>query len=350
MFQRRKRKGVPIETFCRALQADGKSPATVKWSRQRLGQFRQWLEGEGRRFDRLEREQLDAYAAGLYARGLSAHTVYGHKKLLRQFLKWCEERGHLRTNPAAGWKVRRPRPPDPEEKSVRLEDVLKLLEAARRSMPPRHVRDEAIVRLLFSTGLRAGEVIELRLRDVRGGTVFVRRAKGGKHRRVYPGPGDVQAVQRWLEVRPGSDDDHVFLCSSGQGWHACSYWGLRETIRRLAVRASVKVSAHGFRHGFAIQYLDEGGNLSTLSDLLGHSDIAVTKLYYGSYETDRLARAARRFSPGKALDRLLEAETLRQMLLPLGQADQGTLEANQRTPSPLVGSAEMSADDGNGSY
>lgn len=344
MFQRRKRKGVPVETFCRALQADGKSPATVKWSRQRLGQFRRWLEGEGRRFDRLEREQLDAYAAGLYDRGLSAHTVYGHKKLLRQFLKWCTGRGHLRTNPAAGWKVRRPRPPDPEEKSVRLEDVLKLLEAASGSMPPRDVRDVAIVRLLFSTGLRAGEVIELRLRDVRGGTVFVRRAKGGKHRRVYPGPGDVQAVQRWLEVRPGGDDDHVFLCSdSGQGWHACCYWGLRQVIRRLAQRAGVKVSAHGFRHGFAIQYLEEGGNLSTLSDLLGHSEIAVTKLYYGSYETDRLARAARRFSPGKAVDRLLEEKTLRQMLLPLGQAD-------QRTHGPLVGSAEGSADDGNGSY
>ena len=113
----------------------------------------------------------------------------------------------------------------------------------------------------------------------------------------------------------------MFLCyderhQQDKGWHKFTYWGLHQVFRRLGKRAGVKVSAHGFRHGFAIQYLDAGGNLAELSDLLGHSDVSVTKLYYGSYETDRLARAAERYSPGKALERRLEEESMRQLWLP----------------------------------
>jgi len=326
-----------VKSFCRGLQAEGHSKTTVQWSRQRLDQFCRWLAGDGPSFEALTVADLETYVAGLYERGLSRHTVYGHRKLLRQFCRWCAQRGHLPHDPTVGWKVKQPHPPDPEAKSVRLEDVGALLEACEQSVSPRDVRDVALVRLLFSTGMRASEVVGLRLRDVRFGSkrcqVFIRQAKGGKHRRAYPSPGDAQALRDWLEARPESSDDHVFLCSNGAqygDWHAFTYWGLRETIRRLAERAGVHVSPHGFRHGFAIQYLDSGGNLSTLSDLLGHSDIAVTKLYYGSYESSRLANAAEQHSPGKALDRHLEEERMQQLWLP-------AVEPNQGTTSPLVG-------------
>ena len=324
MALRRRRRKVPIDAFCLSLRAEGKARTTVKWSRKRLGQFERWLAAEGLHFNRLKLEHLEAYVVSLCERQLSKHTIYGYKKLLRQFFNWCVNRRRLRRSPAAGWQVKQPRPPDPESKSVRLEDVLKLLEACRRSWPPRDVRDEALVGLLFSTGMRAGEVVELRLRDVKWRRdqciVRIREAKGDKFRPAYPGPADARALRRWLDVRPHSQDSHVFLCFDDRhqdmGWHKFTYWGLHQVFRRLGKRAGVRVSAHGFRHGFAIQYLDAGGNLAELSDLLGHSDVSVTKRYYGSYEGDRLARAAARYSPGKALEERLEEESLRQLWLP----------------------------------
>jgi integrase/recombinase XerD len=326
-----------VEAYCLGQQAEGKAKSTLKWSRQRLDQFTRWLNAEGLPIETLTAGGLEAYVAGLYGRGLSPHTVNGHRKLLSQFFRWCVQRGSLPHDLTAGWQFKQPRPPDPEAKSIRLEDVGMLLEACEQSIPPREVRDVALVRLLFSTGMRAGEVTDLRLRDVRFDdgrcVVFIRQAKGGKHRRAYPSPGDAQALRDWLEARPESDDDHVFLCSNGAqygDWHGFTYWGLYQTVHRLAERAGVQVSPHGFRHGFAIQYLDSGGNLSTLSDLLGHSDIRVTKLYYGTYESGRLANAAEQHSPGKALDRHLEEEKMHQLWLP-------TVEPNQGTVCPLVG-------------
>ncbi len=326
-----------VEAYCLGQQAAGKAQSTVTWSRQRLDQFTRWLTAEGLPIETLTAAGLEVYVAGLYGRGLSPNTVHGHKQLLRQFFRWCVRRGHLPHDLTAGWQLKRPRPPDPEAKSIRLEDVFALLDACARSKPPRDVRDVALVRLLFSTGMRAGEVTDLRLRDVRFDdghcVVFIRQAKGGKHRRAYPSPGDAQALRDWLEVRPESSDDHVFLCSNGAqygDWHGFTYWGLYQTVHRLAERAGVQVSPHGFRHGFAIQYLDNGGNLSTLSDLLGHSDIRVTKLYYGTYESSRLANAAKQHSPGKTLDRHIEEEKMRQLWLPLDVTEQGI-------SNPLVG-------------
>lgn len=317
------------ESFCLSLQAEGLSKATVSWSRQRLDQFSTWMTQHDLTLDKMTVSDLDAYVAALYARGLSAHTVYGHRKLLRQFFRWCAQRGLLPQNITAGWKVSQPKPPDPEASSVRPEEVVALLEACEQSSPPRDVRDAALVRLLFSTGMRAGEVVALRTRDVRVQgqrcIIHIRHAKGGKHRRAYLSPGDLKALREWLLVRPKCESDHVFLCSCGpRNWRSMSYWGLRQIIYRLGLRAGIKVRPHGFRHGFAIQYLENGGNLSTLADLLGHSDVAVTKQYYGSYESDRLARAAEQHSPGKTLDRALEEEKLRQLCLPLRHAEQGT--------------------------
>ena len=315
------RSPVPIEAFCLHLQAEGKAISTVVWSSQRLGQFNRWLSKQRLNWKRLRVEDLDCYAAGLRERNLSPHTVYGHKKLLRQFFNWCESRHYLRRNPVAGWQVIRPRPPSPESNCASLEDVSKLLIACKGSRPPRDARDEALVRLLFSTGLRAGEAIALRLRDVvwRDGrcVVHVRQAKGGKHRFAYPSPADADALCRWLDLRPQVADGAVFLCRNGHGgWHPFTYWGLRMMLKRLSGRAGIEVSAHGLRHGFAIGYLDAGGNLSELADLLGHSDVSITKLYYGSYESDRLARAAERYSPGIALEKWLEEESSRQLWLP----------------------------------
>jgi len=327
----------PLNGFIRSLQADGKSPATVSWSRKRLNQFARWLESREFCLDCITARHMDEYAASLCDRDLSEHTVYGHRKLLRQFFKWCVQRGHLDRDPTTYWRIKQTPPPDPEAERVRLEDILALLDACHLSTPPRDLRDEALVRLLFSTGMRAGEVIGLRLRDVRWRhgrcELRIRRAKGGKHRSAYLAPGDAEVLRRWLDARPETDDDHVFLCASNRkaprDWHAFTYWGLRQAIRRIAGRAGVHVSAHGFRHGFAISFLESGGDLSTLSDLLGHSDIQVTKDYYASFESDRLARAAERYSPGKALDRFSEEERIRQLWLPDPDDSFGT-------ESPLV--------------
>jgi len=187
------------------------------------------------------------------------NTMHYYTIFLRRFMRWAG-RGDI--------FVPIIRKSGSSEPHVITEEELEALnEACRDDL------DRLIINLLFETGVRASELLEIRAKDVdiESGEITLRSAKYGKARTVFLGPKSMELVSRALK-RLKPSDRLVGL----------TYWGLYKRLKRIAARASVDVSSvrpHAFRHTFATVSLKRGINLSALQKILGHSDIKTTQIY-----------------------------------------------------------------------
>lgn len=279
-----------IEEFILAAGADGLSRATVKWYTSLLGKLTVQIKNP--ELTAITTSQLRGYLIHLRKAGLSEESVHGHTRALHRFFKWC----------AAEYDV-----PNPMEhikypkqlksklpKAVSIGDVIKLFEACDES--PLGKRDKAILAFLLDTGCRAAGLRGLTLDAL---DLERRRAivleKGNELRTVFFNEDSAALLSAWLlERNPTSE--YVFHSERGGQLSAT---GLRLVMNRLKAKAGVtgRVNPHSFRHGFAREYILSGGDMGTLSRILGHKDIGTTQNHYAIFLTDELARLHERFSP-----------------------------------------------------
>lgn len=214
---------------------------------------------------------------------LSTATLSGYHRTLRRFFSWLCAEGHLSSNPTLA--IKPPRLPRRVPRGIAADDLRRLLAAAS-------LRDRALLLLLADTAARASEICNLHLADVDlvKGLAIV-HGKGGQDRFVFLSPPTVQALGAWRAVLSG---DWLFPGQRGP----LKPSGLAQVLKRLKKRSGVtgRCNAHSFRHGFARDYLLDGGDLASLCDLLGHSDIAVTKMY-SAFTLAELQRCHQRHSP-----------------------------------------------------
>ena len=186
---------------------------------------------------------------------------------------------------------------EPEPKAMTLDDLMLMLATCDDSLLGR--RNQAILFFFADTGCRAGGLIGLtdeRLHlDARRAIVI---EKGNKTRPVYLTQPTVMAVQLWLEVRP--TQAVTVFCSLQPHYygHALTIEGLYAIMHRMAVLAGVqgKYNPHSLRHMFAMLNLENGNDLLTVSQLLGHTDISTTTRYLLFTDKQRAARHDQ-FSP-----------------------------------------------------
>lgn len=206
------------------------------------------------------------------------HAVY---RAVRTLLNWYAAEVGNYDNPMR--RIKAPRldvvPLDP----VPLNTINKLLQVAG-------IRDKAIILVLLDTGLRAEELLNLRVDDVKllSGEVLVRRGKGGKPRTVYIGKKTRRAVRTYINHNRHTTSIILFVSRYGD---QITYAGLRGIMRRLSHTAGVDTPAiHAFRRTFALSSLRAGVDVYTLQRLMGHSDLQVLTRYLKL--TDRDARIA----------------------------------------------------------
>lgn len=161
-------------------------------------------------------------------------------------------------------------------------EIEALMRACSRRAPT-GVRNATLIAVLWRSGLRISEALALNVKDVNLVTqsVVVQSGKGGKRRTVGLDAGTAAQIERWLQVRKKK---HIstrapLFCTLDGGTIASSY--IRHLLPRLARKAGIdkRVHAHGLRHRFAVDLVMEGAPITTLRDLLGHSNIAVTDQY-----------------------------------------------------------------------
>jgi site-specific recombinase XerD len=232
--------------------------------------------------DGVDRKVLRRYVAFLATKGSATRTIARKASSLRRYFGWLHRRGHVGEDPSVGLKApkgeaRLPRVLRADEIRVLLEDP-----AARTSddVPALRARDDAVLEVLYGSGLRVAELCGLRRRDVDLKTATLRvRGKGGRERLVPVGEPARLALARWLEggraemVTAESPDDAVFLNQRGR------VLGPRDVRRIIDRRAIAPTHPHALRHTFATHLLDGGADLRAVQELLGHADLGTTQLY-----------------------------------------------------------------------
>jgi integrase/recombinase XerD len=279
-----------------------KSPETIRQYDRNLRDFRNWCVSEG--VEVLSPDVLTDFMAYLEQvderwsnhptkppkkGGYSVATIHGYGRTLKVFFRWAHKKGFFDKDLAAELEL--PRLPRQVPRGIASGDLLEILEVAQDNP-----RDYAFAVFLADTGCRIAEVCCLQvsalLLDV--GLAIV-RGKGGDQRICPIKPMTVQALRVWLEHRNDGDSPWVF---PGRYGDALTESGGYLLIKRLAGKANVKEhwNPHAWRHGFAREWLMSGGDMASLQDSLGHSDIQVTKMY-SPYKIADLKKKHEKHSP-----------------------------------------------------
>ncbi len=225
---------------------------------------------------------LRRYLAFLATRRYARRTVARKVAALRRYFDWLRRQGVIVTDPSVRLSVpagpsRLPRVLGPSDLDVLLDHP----PARVADDPPAvRLRDDAVLELLYGSGLRVAELCGLGLGDVdlnrRLVTVW---GKGAKQRQVPISPPAAGAVQAWIGhgreglVQVGSPGDAMFLNRRGRRL------GPRDVRRLLDRRAAAPTHPHALRHSFATHLLDGGADLRVVQELLGHSSLQTTQVY-----------------------------------------------------------------------
>ncbi|MGA7050889.1 MAG: tyrosine-type recombinase/integrase [Mycobacterium sp.] len=276
-----------------SMRAARKSPKTIKSYTEGVTVFLRWCETTGTAAA-LTAPTVLAFIAEQLDRGSSPATALSRQKALRRYAAWLMSDGQLDTNPLAGL----PTPKQDRQLTEALtDDDLRALVKACGGRELRDRRDEAIVRLMTETGIRAGEVIALQTGDVDlgRGLVAIRRGKGGTGRLVPFGAQTAAALDRYLRARRAHH-----LADRGALWvgrrtnMALTYSGLDKTLRDRAKIAGVKgFHLHLLRHTAATRWLRAGGSEQGLMTVAGWSSRAMLDRYTGASAAERAAAESR---------------------------------------------------------
>jgi len=229
----------------------------------------------------LETAQVRRYLALLHAKGLSPRTLALTLSAWRGLFRWLARHRDFGANPVLG--VRAPKAGKPLPKALSVEAAQRLLEApAEPSVAD--LRDRAMFELLYSSGLRVGELVALDAGDGRldlaEGEVNV-TGKGSKTRTVPVGAKAREALAAWLKARaqlaaPG--ERALFVGARGRRIAPAAVWG---RLNAWAKRAGLgqPVHPHMLRHSFATHMLQSSQDLRAVQELLGHASISTTQVY-----------------------------------------------------------------------
>jgi site-specific recombinase XerD len=269
------------ERFARSLGSV--APATLRAYRADISAFVAWASRSATPGPvAVDRLVLRRYLAYLETRRYARRTIARRASALRRYFAWQVRTERLAVDPAAGLSApaghaRLPRVLRQDELDVLLDDPPARVEG---DDPAVRRRDDAVLELLYGSGLRVAELCALRPGDLdlAASTVTV-WGKGAKQRQVPMSASAVEALLIWLEQgrdalsTPASPADAVFLNRRGKRL------GTRDVRRILDRRAPAPTHPHALRHTFATHLLDGGADIRAVQELLGHADLATTQHY-----------------------------------------------------------------------
>jgi integrase/recombinase XerC len=228
------------------------------------------------------------FTAQLRERGLGPRSIAIALAAWRGLYRWWGRQGLIKANPVDG--IRAPKAPRPLPKALSVDQAVALAaHAPQRGDAALSARDHCIVELLYGCGLRVGELVGLDAQAGPGAAGWVDAAdasaqvlgKGSKRRSVPVGAAALQALQAWLQARPGlarPGEAALFVSRRGTRLTASQ---VRSRLKALAIEAGLPthVHPHMLRHSCASHLLQSSGDLRAVQELLGHAQISTTQVY-----------------------------------------------------------------------
>jgi integrase/recombinase XerD len=245
-----------------------------------LRHFGHWLGDQKKELDAVQRIHIVRYFQALRSAGISARSVARALAAIRGLFRFLVAERHFKHDPTEN--LENPKLWTTLPKSMQPEEVNALLRAPDLTTPE-GLRDAAMLELLYATGLRVSELINVKIEDLVMDAGFLRTiGKGSKERIVPFGDSARDSIVRYVEVGRSSfdkyADPYLFLSSRGRPMTRQSFWMKITKYARLA-GISGHISPHVLRHSFATHLLENGADLRSVQMMLGHSDISTTQIY-----------------------------------------------------------------------
>lgn len=262
------------------VQVKQSSENTVASYMRDLRQFASYLQELNIEVLDVDHDDVNGYIAHLSDNGKSAATVSRCLASLKSLFSYAVSNGHRENNPAVGIHI--------EKAEKKLPQILtgkevELLLEQPRCNDLKGYRDKAMLELLYATGIRVSELISLNVSDVNLPGGFIKCGSSGKVRIIPLYPAAIKALADYIElVRPkmvaDSEEESLFVNVSGDRMSRQGFWKI---IKHYQEKAQIDkdITPHTLRHSFAAHLLENGADLRSIQEMLGHSDISSTQIY-----------------------------------------------------------------------
>jgi len=214
-------------------------------------------------------------------KGLAASTITRNLASIRSFFNFLQKERFIAENPTV--ELESPRSEKKLPRVISFSDIEILLE-----QPPVGdvigIRDKAMLELLYATGIRVSELVSLNINNINAKTGFLRcDGKGNKERMIPLGSLAIRSVQEYLKngrqkLIKQKDEKALFINQHGKRLTRQGFWKI---LKKYAVKAgiSAEITPHTLRHSFATHLLENGADLRSVQEMLGHADISTTQVY-----------------------------------------------------------------------
>ena len=254
----------------------GLSKNTISSYKNDISSFSSWCDKE--HLDRLKITDLNLnnYISKLFSIGLKSSSINRKISSIKHFYLFLLKKKVIKNSPAD--EITTPKQEKYLPTSMSEDEVESLLGSPKSSIKIER-RDKAMIEILYATGMRISELVNLKLTDIDfNRSVLKVFGKGSKERLVPYGEKAAEALRIYLEDRKKLDSKDVFLSNRGTRITRGAFWQrIKIYIKRENLKSSI--SPHTLRHAFATHLLNRGADLRSVQILLGHSDLSTTQIY-----------------------------------------------------------------------
>ena len=223
---------------------------------------------------------LNSYVLYMERKNFAASSISRSIASIRAFFQFLTQKYRWKENPAEKLKA-----PKIEKK---LPDILSVEEVELLLKQPKEntakgIRDRAMLELLYATGIRVSELISLKVKDINLKLGYLTCSSGERERVIPFGTTAKQAVEHYMEgarkiLLGEQESDYLFLNCSGKSMSRQGFW---KVLKGYAASAGIQqdITPHTLRHSFAAHLVQNGADLKSVQEMMGHSDISTTQIY-----------------------------------------------------------------------
>lgn len=225
-------------------------------------------------------EMVQRYMDWMHGKGKSAASVTRFLASVKSFYSFMVSSGTMSANPAKGLTAAKAERKYPE---ILTNKEVELFLEQPQCVDAKGFRDHAMLELLYATGIRVSELISLNVGDVNVAAGIIRCTSKGKERFIPLYPAAIKAISEYVEfIRPqmiaAPDEESLFVNVSGERMSRQGFWKI---IKCYQAKAHIEkdITPHTLRHSFAAHLLENGADIHSIQEMLGHADISSTQIY-----------------------------------------------------------------------
>lgn len=246
-----------------------------------LRQFETYLDEHGdASIEAAAQSDISEYVQWMTGKGKSAATVTRTIASLKSFYAFLQGAGTVKTNPAKGVAAAKVERRFPE---ILTNKEVELFLDQPQCVDAKGYRDHAMLELLYATGIRVTELIDLNVTDVSLSAGFIRAQGKGRERIIPLYTAAVKALSDYIkEIRPqliaDPEETALFVNMNGERMSRQGFWKIVKHYQETA-GITKDITPHTLRHSFAVHLLENGADLRSIQEMLGHADISSTQIY-----------------------------------------------------------------------